>query len=146
AVEAAKEHDLAVEVVGLDRARAALEALERRAARAGGALYLSDLHQALALRVGIADRDPVDAGRLVDRLGLGADGLDDLARAHRSGAPAGADRSVEYITEIVAQLAVFRGHDAFEREGGEAGALHRRGDAGNGIVEPVRIAADVEHA
>ena len=144
AVEAPEQHDLAVEVVGLDGARAPGKALPRRRARAGPRRR----------------RRPSGRGRRVGRASSSRDTASIPAaasarhalfprRARCSSPPRGSgpQQRVDRVAQVVEQLAVLPAHDVGAR-------LRRRtstsanadGDRRRVVVDTVRIATDVEDA
>src|SRR5690349_4392963 len=101
AVDAPEQHDLAVEIVGFDRARAAGEALPRRPAAPELAVDRLLLHQVAAPRLVLVGRREVDAGRAVTGLTLLADAHEELLHPG-----VGCHRRLDRVGEVHQELAV----------------------------------------
>ena len=105
AVQPAEQHDLAVEIVGLDRPGAAGEALRRRSAGAADPGNRQLAHQRVPARVVAADVAPGDPGGRQRRLALGAQ-----QAAEPPVVGTRTERGLDDVAEVEQQLAVLARH------------------------------------
>ena len=134
-------HDFSVEIVRLDRAQPALEALPRRPAPTLDAADRSRMHLALETRgILLVVTDEGNARGLQARHSLAPRALRDAAASR-----GGAAQRVDGVAEIRQQLPILPPHDAGLRFGVERRRAQRRGDCLGERVRAGWITAEMKN-